>query len=212
MEIVRTRAGQMIGHLTGVAVAGLRAPHGDVFEMLHVAEPTLAALETAEKCTSELTAEMRKMHVDKERMLAVIRESYICATELANQMVRDYKLGYRTAHKIVHNFVLASREQKIPATQARTELLDEAAQNMLGRKLGMTDARLRELLDPAHFIKVTNSKGSVAPQEVARMIADRRQQLAQARTRHLKRIEALESAQKRLVADLKAAAQTQNDP
>jgi argininosuccinate lyase len=204
MEIIRTRAGQMIGHLTGVAVAGLRTPHGDVFEMLYVAEPTLAALETAEKCTSELTNEMRQVQVHKERMLAVIRESYIGATELANQIVRDYELGYRTAHEIVNEFVLASREQKIPATKARAELLDEAAQKVLGRKLGLAEARLRELLDPAYFIKVTDSRGGVAPDEVARMIADRREKLADARARHIERIEALEKAQQRLVDDLRA--------
>lgn len=204
MELIRTRAGQMIGHLTGVAAAGLRAPHGDTFEMLYVAEPTLAALDATEKCTLELSREMRKMQVHKETMLAIIRESYICATELANQIVRDHDVGYRTAHDVVNKFVLASREQKIPATEARTELLDEAAEEVLGRRLGVTEARLRELLDPAYFIRVTNSRGGVAPDEVARMIADRRKKLADARARHLKRIEALEQAQQQLLADLRS--------
>ena len=203
MELIRMHAGQMIGHLTGVASAGLRAPHGDVFEMLYMAEPTLAALETAEKCTSELTAEMRQMLVHEERMLAVIRESYICATELANQMVRDYDMGYRTAHDIVNEFVLASREQKIPATRARADLLDEAARKVLGRNLGISEARLRQLLDPAYFIKVTKSRGGVAPDEVVRMIADRRQKLAGARARHLMRIESLENAQEKMLSDLR---------
>jgi argininosuccinate lyase len=202
MELIRVHAGQMIGHLTGVAVAGLRTPHGDAFEMLHMAEPTLAALEATEKCTTKLTRELRQSQVYEERMLAVIRESYICATELANQMVRDYELGYRTAHEVVNEFVLASREQKIPATEARSELLDEAAQKVLGRKLGMAEARLRELLDPAYFIRVTNSRGGVAPDEVAGMIANRRQKLADARARQLKRIEALEQAQQKMLSDL----------
>ncbi|MCK5806027.1 MAG: hypothetical protein KAI66_24560 [Lentisphaeria bacterium] len=205
MEFVRTRAGQMLGHLSGVAAAGLRAPHGDVFEMLYIDEPTLAALKTAEKCTTELTNEMRGITVHKERMLDLIRESYISATELANQLVRDCEIGYRTAHDIVNDFVLTSQERKIPATEASLELFDEAAQKALGRKLGISEARLRELLDPAYFIKVTNSRGGIAPEEVARMIADRRQQLAEARDRHLKRIESLENAQKRMVADLQGA-------
>ena len=77
-------------------------------------------------------------------------------------------------------------------------------EEVLGRRLGLTDARLRELLDPAYFIKVTNSRGGVAPEEVARMIADRRKTLADARARHLKRIETLEKAQGRLLADLRS--------
>lgn len=211
MEILRMRAGQMLGHLSGVAAAGLRTPHGDVFEMLYIDEPTLAALETAEKCTTELTNEVRKLKVHKARMLELIRESYISATELANQMVRDCKIGYRTAHNIVHDFVLASQERKIPATNASVKLLDEEAQKVLGRKLGISEARLRELLDPAYFIKASNSRGGTAPEEVARMIADRRQELADARNRHLKRIESLENAQKKMVADLQGALETPQD-
>jgi hypothetical protein len=123
--------------------------------------------------------------------------------DLAEKHAATIMPGYT---HIIHNFVLASREQKIPATEARADLLDAAAQEMIGKKIGMTDARLRELLDPVHFIKVTDSKGGAAPEEIARMIADRRAKLAEARSGHLKRIETLESAQKRLVADLKAAA------
>ena len=202
-EIVRVAAGQMLGHLTATAAAGLRTPHADVFEMLYMSKPTLAALEAAEEAVLKFAAEMRKMGVHKERMLAVIRESYICATELANQLVRDHMLSYRTAHEIVNRFVLESEERKIPATDAKPELLDEAAQEAIGRKLGMTETRLREVLDPAHFVKVTNSQGGIAPDEVARMIADRRQELADARARHLRRIELLESAQEKLLSDLR---------
>ncbi|MEW6358823.1 MAG: lyase family protein [Planctomycetota bacterium] len=203
MEFVRSRAGKMLGHLVGVAAAGQRTPHGDVFEMLHISEPVLAAFETSQICITELATEMHRMRVHADRMLAVIRESYICATELANQIVRDQEVSYQTAHDIVNKFVLASQEQKIPATHARADLLDEAAQKVLGRKLGMAEARLRELLDPTHFIKVTNSRGGAAPDEVARMIADRRQELADARARHLKRIESLENAQQKMLSDLR---------
>ncbi|UCE46448.1 MAG: hypothetical protein JSW47_12590 [Phycisphaerales bacterium] len=212
MELIRAHAGQMVGHLTEVAVGGLRTPHGDAFEMLYMGEPTLAAIQTAEKCTSKLTKELSKLQVHRERMLALIRESYICATELANQIVRDYDVGYRTAHEIVNEFVLVSLERQIPATKARMELLDEAAQKVLGRKLGMSEASLRELLDPAYFISVTNSRGGVAPEEAARMIADRRQKLADARNRHLERIETLEQAQERMIADLKATCGTAGRP
>ncbi len=203
-EQVRVAAGQILGHLTGVAAAGLRAPHADVFEMLYMAEPTLAALKAMEWCATRFAVEMRGLKVYKDRMLAVIRESYLCATELANQLVRDYRMSYRTAHEIVNKFVLASEERSIPATEARSELLDAAAQEVIGRPLGMGDARLRELLDPAHFIRVTNSQGGAAPNETKRMVEDRRKKLDEARARHVKRIETLENAQKRMLADLRA--------
>jgi argininosuccinate lyase len=211
LEIARLYAGQVIGHMTSVAIAGLREPHADGHGMLHMEDATIAALEAADKPITTLRREMASVKVNPERMLAVIRDSYIASTELANEMVRDYGLDYRAAHEIIHQFVLASREQEIPATQAKASLLEEAAQQVVGRKIGMSDARLRELLDPAHFVKVTNSKGGVAPEEIARMIADRREKLAAARARHVKRIEALERAQARMLADLRAAAGGKGD-
>ncbi len=205
-ETVRFTAGQVLGHLSGTAAAGLRSPHADVFEMLHMADPTLAALEAARTCVTSFTGEMRRLGVYRERMLAVIRESYICATELANQLVRDQRISYRTAHKIVNRFVLASEEQKVPATEARPELLDAAARELMGRALLMSETRLRELLDPAYFIRVTTSRGGVAPRETVRMLADRQRRLAEACARHLKRIDNIEAGQTQMLADLRARA------
>jgi len=59
MELVRSRAGKMKGHLAGVAAAGQRTPHGDVFEMLHIHEPVLDAFATSQICIDELAAEPR---------------------------------------------------------------------------------------------------------------------------------------------------------
>lgn len=204
LEGIRLYAGKMIGSLTSVAVAGLREPHGDGHGMLHMEDATLEALEVAGLCLPLVTREMRQLKVDRERMAAVIGDSYIASSELANQLVREYELDYRTAHKIIHRFVLASREAEVPATQARAEMLEHAAEDVTGERLGLTDSCLRELLDPAHFVEVTDSKGGVAPREMARMVADREGKLQAARTRHLARIEKLEQAQARMIADLQA--------
>jgi argininosuccinate lyase len=144
------------------------------------------------------------MQVHEDRMREVVEDSYIASTELANEMVREYGVDYRTGHEIINSFVRASEEAGIPASEARAEMLDEAAEDAIGKPLGMTDERLRELLDPAYFVEVTDSTGGVAPKEMARMIADRREALQAAHDRHLSRIETLEQAQARMVGDLEA--------
>ncbi|MGI5818236.1 MAG: lyase family protein [Armatimonadota bacterium] len=202
LERVRLYSGQMIGALTSVAVAGLREPQADTHAMLHLEDATLQAIELAGRVFPEVTKEMQRMEVDRERMRAVVEDSYIASTELANQFVREYGVDYRTGHEIIKRFVRASEGAGVPASQARAEMLEEVAEEVLGRRLGITDERLRELLDPAHFIEVTDSKGGVAPAEMARMIADRQERLETARNRHLARIETLEQAQARMVADL----------
>ncbi len=204
LERVRLYAGQMIGAMTSVAVAGLREPQADTHAMLHLEDATLQAIELAGRVFPEVTKEMQQMEVHEDRMRAVVEGSYIASTELANEMVREYGVDYRTGHDVIKRFVRASEEAGIPASQARAEMLDEAAEGLLGEPLGMSDERLRELLDPAHFVEITDSRGGVAPQEMARMIADRREALGAARDRHLARIETLEDAQKKMVGDLRA--------
>ncbi len=202
LELIRLYAGQMIGHLTGVAIAGLREPQADTHAMLHMEDATLEAIGTAERIFPVVTEEMQQLQVDRERMLAVVRDSYIASTELVNEMVRTHDVDYRTGHEIVNRFVAASNELGIPAREARAEMLESVAEEVIGRRLGMTDERLRELLSPEHFVEVTDSRGGVAPREMARMIADRREKLQAARDRHEARIAALEQAQARMVADL----------
>ncbi len=202
LERVRLYAGQMIGALTSTAVAGLREPQADTHAMLHLEDGTLQAIELAGRVFPEVTNEMRKMQVHEDRMREVVEDSYIASTELANEMVRAYEVDSRTGHEIIKRFVRASEQAGIPASQARAEMLEEIAKDVIGRTLGMTDERLRELLDPAHFIEVTDSVGGVAPEEMARMIGDRREALKAAGQRHLARIETLEQAQKKMVANL----------
>jgi argininosuccinate lyase len=75
----------------------------------------------------------------------------------------------------------------------------------------MSEEQLRQALDPVHFVKVTDSRGGVAPEEVARMIEERRKRLAEARARHLARIEQLEKGKAKMLADLRSLAEAASE-
>lgn len=203
MEILQVKAGQMTGHLMATAVAGLRVPHGDSHHMLNLEGPTMDAINTSEYCILNMTSEMSKIQVNEDRMLGLINESYISSTELANQIVRDYGIDYRTAHEIVNKFVISSENNSIPATKASAEILNNASLEVIGKSLSMTDDRVRELLDPTYFVKVTNCIGGVSPEEVTRMIKDREVKLNNYHDGIEQKISTLESAQNKLITDLK---------
>lgn len=148
--------------------------------------------------------------VNEDKMLAQARSGYSAATELANELVRRDGLDYRTAHDVVQTFILESVRQGLPSHEAKIEILQTAAQEVVGRELSISEEQVREALDPVHFVKVTNCRGGVAPEEVARMIDVRRKKLAEARTRHLARIEKLERGRANLLADLQKLCQEPN--
>jgi argininosuccinate lyase len=206
LERLRIGAAKTLGYLTDVSANAMRVPQGDMVEMLHMQDGPMFALDAVHEYIRPFIVQVKQMKVNKERMLEVAKEGYSCASELSNQMVRDYGMDYRTAHDIAHNFVVESRKQGIPAYKSKADMLDEEAVKLTGEKLNMTDKRLHELLDPVHFVKVTNSQGGVAPEEVQRMINVRRKDLAAARQRQFARVNKLENAQKVMIEHLEKIA------
>jgi argininosuccinate lyase len=202
LERARVGAAQVLGTLVEVATMGIRVPHGDHHEMLHMEDGTVRALEFTHTFLHPLLYTLPRIEVYPEGMLADLRVGYSCATELANHLMRHHDLDYRTAHELVYEFVTESKKRGVPSHSARIDLFEAAARKALGREVGLAEEELRIALDPLHFLEVTTSRGGIAPAETERMLADRRKQLAQARERQGARVERLEKAQARLTADL----------
>ena len=198
-------ASKVLGNLTEVASMGMKVPHGDTNALeYHAKDGALAALDNVGKYAKPWLVLLATIKVHEDKMLERARSGYSAATELANELVRTDGLDYRTAHDVVQTFVLASVKQGLPSREAKIEILQEAAQEVVGKKLKMSEEQLRKGLDPVHFVKVTNVRGGVAPEEVARMIKDRRARLAEARARHVARIEQLEKGKAQMLADLQS--------
>lgn len=196
-------AAEVLGCLTEIAAMGMRAPHQDTHEMLHMRDATERALKATHDYTHVWIYTLPRIMVYEDRMLQMARQGFACSAELANQIVRDYELDHRTAHEIVCELVHACEDKGIPASEAHIEDLEAEAERVLGRRMGMSQSTLRQALDPVHFVHVTNSQGGVAPGEGRRMIAERRESMTAARARHVTRVERPEQAKARLEADLK---------
>ena len=198
-------ASKVLGNLAEVASMGMKVPHGDTNALeYHAKDGALAALQNTGKYARPWLNLLAGIRVNEERMLEVARDGYSAATELANEIARCDDLDYRTAHDVAQVFVLKSVQQGLPSKEADIEILQAASQEVVGARSNLSQQRLREALDPVHFVNVTNCRGAVAPKEVARMIKDRRARLAEARERHLARIEQLENGKAQMLADLKS--------
>ena len=187
----------------------MRIAHGDMQPMAYrIHEGVVRARAQVDRYVEPFLYQFPAMIVKEDVMLATARKEHSCSTELANELVRSYGLDYRTPHDVVARFVTESARQNITSCEASLELFQQAAQAVVKRELDMTEARLRELLDPVPFVQVTNSRGGVAPNEVARMIADRREKLAEARARHEARLVRLEEGKTQMLADLRKLHET----
>jgi len=206
LERTRALASKLQGCLMEVVSQASRAPHADVVEMMSVGEPTLRAIQNTNIALGVWIHALPRMTIFEQRMLEVARHGFSCASELSNGLVLEHELSARVAHEIINEMVIAARERNMGANEVTVDMLEEAAQNVIGRKVGMSQQKLREALDPVHFVQVTNSRGGTSPTECQRMIDERRRTLSEARSRHEKRIEKVEKAKAKMLADLKALA------
>ncbi|MCE5178431.1 MAG: hypothetical protein LLF81_04715 [Porphyromonadaceae bacterium] len=205
-ESTYINSARMVGVLTEAATMGIRLPHGDMnAQAYNMALPALEAIGIINSTVNQLLYHFPGMTLKKDVMLAATREGGSTSTELANEISRRFKIDPRTGHHIVNRFIHLQEDKKrtlTDYTEADIEVFQMAAKEVLGHELDLSQADLSKLLDPVHFVEVTNSKGGVAPSEVSRMIADRWVQLDAARQRHTDLIKNEESAQQQMLADL----------
>src|SRR5690606_21612616 len=108
-------------------------------EMLHMEDSAMRAVQTTHKYLHMHIYAIPRITVFKEKMLDVARRGFAAGSELANMLVREYGLDYHGAHDVVNKFVRAAEKAGIPANESKGAMLDEAAMEVLGRPLGMSD-------------------------------------------------------------------------
>lgn len=108
--------------------------------------------------------------VHDKRMQAALAQSWCTASNLADVIVRTTGLSFRQVHHVVARLVRNCVNRDIPRTSATAAMLDEAAQETVGRSIGMPDESVQAALDPRRFVESRVTQGSVAPAEVDRML------------------------------------------
>jgi len=103
--------------------------------------------------------------------------SFVAATELANLLVREYKVPFRSAHRIVGALVKTLADAKMTFADATPKLLARAAQESTGMNLMVKSKDIKSLADPLKLVEACNVKGGPAPAEVKRALCDREKQI-----------------------------------
>ena len=166
-ELARARTGVVYGRLMQVLTMMKATPLGYNRDVQEDKPPLWEAMDCTEDTLAVLAGATQALKLNEERMRELAGAYFEAATELANFLVREKGLPFRSAHSIIGGVVLKlAGEKKTFEEHARVrELL--AAEGL------ETDAQaLREVLDPACIVRAQRSLGSTEPGEVRRMIGD----------------------------------------
>jgi len=110
-ELIRAKAGEVIGALTALAVAmkGLPLAYGK--DMQEDKVPVFRATDTLSLCLAATTGMVNGMRFDEARMKADAGQGFATATDLADWLVRELGMPFRNAHHATGRLV-AMAERK----------------------------------------------------------------------------------------------------
>ena len=112
-ELVRGKAGRVLGALQGLLVVmkGLPLAYGK--DMQEDKEGTFDALQTLSLCLAATAGMVRDMVPDTRTMKKAAGLGYATATDLADWLVRVLKLPFRDAHHVTGKLVGIASERKV---------------------------------------------------------------------------------------------------
>jgi argininosuccinate lyase len=125
-----------------------------------------------------LAAAIETIEVNRDLLAARAGDSFTTSTELADTLVRAYGLPFRTAHGITSTVVKQAVAAGIDAGGITGELVEAAAQSVLGHPIGIDETTLHAALDPWSFVRARSIPGGPAPEAMRRSLATIEDRLA----------------------------------
>ena len=166
-ELVRAKAGRVIGALSTLAVAMKGLPLAYARDMQEDKEPTFDAADTLRKCIAAMTGMIADLTVDEEAMAAAAGRDFPTATDLADWLVRVRDIPFRRAHEITGKIVKW-------AARRNCRLADVPLAEMQRIEPGIT-AAVFDILSIERSIASRTSFGGTAPRQVRKAVARARE-------------------------------------
>ncbi len=98
-----------------------------------------------------------------DRMLQGAAENFSTVTLLANFLVRREGLSFRSAYQVVSAVVRQALGLGLNSTEVDPELLAGVSEEVLGRRVELTEADIRDVLDPATNVRRLQYGGGPSP-------------------------------------------------
>ncbi len=207
LSIIRGASGTLIGRLTGF-LAVSKSPSARSDNLIYAYGEVPRALDLALRTTRLTSGVVRTLEVNRDRLWAALESGFSQSTDLAEHIMLTCDLDYRTAYQIVGIAVREASRQGLRGLDLTGAHLDAAAEQHMGRPLGLADTDLSEVLDPRRIVATRTGAGGAAPEVVTGMATDCARRADELRQASQARRDAFARAERQLVAT--AAALTQD--
>ena len=175
IEHARAIGSKALGQAQAIVLTVHNTPFGDIVDTEDDLQPLVFAMfRDAMRAVGLVAAAMATAEFDASALEARAGDGWTTLTELADTLVRDHGLPFKTAHAIAGRLV--GSRQRDPS-RSLAELLKDATTELLGAPLAYSDEEVAHILSPRYFVEIRRTLGGPAPEEAARAASVSRQQL-----------------------------------
>ena len=168
LEHARAIGSKALGQASAIVLAVHNTPFGDIVDTEDDLQPLVASMfRDALRAVTLVAAAMRGASFDVARLESRAAEGGTTLTELADHLVREHGIPFKTAHAIAGRLLKAHREDP---SAALAPILAAVSSDLLGAPLQYSDAQIAEIMSPRHFVEVRRTLGGPAPDETARAL------------------------------------------
>lgn len=121
------------------------------------------------------------LRIDRERALEELQRGYSTMTEVADMLVREAGLPFRTAHRYASALTDYGRANRRSPDSLTDEELRTIYRETIGGRLPVPMETLRRAMDPAAMLADRRGSGGPQAAEVQRMLSGHRESLAAGR-------------------------------
>lgn len=169
-ELARAKSAILIGELMTIMTILKALPYSYNKDLQEITPHLWDSVDTAKAILSIMRGMLLTITVNKERAAELTKSNFATATELADILVREKNMPFRTAHKIVGRMVTEALENKVSIDNIDSKFLDNVASEVTGKSLDLDDELIKKALDPYENIKARKATGGSSPKTVEKAI------------------------------------------
>ncbi len=165
-EVARAKSAVINGELVTIMTILKAIPYTYNRDLQEITPHLWNSVEMAYNTLKIVKDMVLSVKINKNRCLELASANFATATDLADVMVRESKIPFRTAHKIVGRLVNLSIEMDLEIEDISSSFIDGISNDLGFGKLKLSDDIIQKSLDPLENVKMRQVPGGPSPEMV----------------------------------------------
>ena len=165
-EVARSKATRVNGELVTVLNMLKALPYTYNRDLQEITPHLWNSFYESNAVLSIVSKMLLSVKFNEDVCLKLAGKNFATATDLADIMVREKKIPFRTAHQIVGRVVNEATVKGMEATDVTSEFVDNVCRELEIHELNLDDELVKSALDPLENVKMRKVPGGPSPEMV----------------------------------------------